>query len=367
VDAGVVVLALGGDGLEAAAAVERDVSANRREAGAAVSRVVEELTLEHRVCVLLADGLSREQNEIVRGSYSTLGALVPTVGGCSGDDITCTRTYQFLATRDSCEVLSDGLVGLAIGSSGPMGVGISHGWSKFGQPFLVTSSSGGRIHGIDNRPALDVHLECLGLTRRQAHDETLFRQAAFQHPLGLSRRSGEDIRVAHAADVTDGSLLCLADVPQGAIAWQMSTNRQDMVAAASSSRDQAVDGLGGRPAVGLLVFDCGARKAMLGPSGVVDELQALGRDRTTPLGGFYTFGKIARTHGARGMHHLTLVTLAISSGSCSRTAWTTPARSPVAATSRSRCCSSTSIGSRRSTTPTGTPPATRSWSRSAAD
>jgi hypothetical protein len=312
VDAGVVVLALGGEGIEASAAVQREVSARRREAGAEVSRVVEELSLEHRVCLLLADGLTREQHEIVRGSYATLGALVPTVGGCSGDDITYTKTYQFIASRDHVEVLSDGLVGLAIGSSGPIGVGLSHGWSKFGQPLLVTSSSGGRVYELDNRPALDVYLECLGLSRHDALDETLFRETAFHHPLGLSRRTGEDIRVVHAADVTDGSLLCLADVPQGAIAWQMSTNMDDLVSAAENSRDQAVDGLDGEPPIGLVVFDCGARKSMLGPDGVVDELQALSQGRETPLGGFYTYGEIARTHGARGMHHLTLVTLALS-------------------------------------------------------
>jgi hypothetical protein len=237
---------------------------------------------------------------------------VPTVGGCSGDDITYSRTYQFVATRDDVEVLSDGLVGLAIGSTGPIGVGISHGWSKFGRPFLVTSSSGGRIHELDNRPALDVYLECLGLTRHDALDETLFRETAFHHPLGLSRRTGEDIRVVHAADVSDGSLLCLADVPQGAIAWQMATNPEDLVSAAQSSREQAVDALGGRAPLGLVVFDCGARKSMLGPGGVLQELRALSQGQETPVGGFYTYGEIARTHGARGMHHLTVVTLALS-------------------------------------------------------
>jgi hypothetical protein len=30
-----------------------------------------------------------------------------------------------------------------------------------------------------------------------------------------------------------------------------------------------------------------------------------------PLGGFYTYGEVARTQGSRGMHHLTVVTLAL--------------------------------------------------------
>ena len=312
VDAGVVVVALGGDGLEASAGVVRDVSASRREAGAAAAGVVKDLTLDHRVFLLLADGLTREQHEIVRGSYSVLGASVPVVGGCSGDDITYVRTYQFMGTRDELEIVSDGVVGVALGSSGPIGIGVDHGWSKFGRPFLVTNSSGGRVYELDNRPALDVYLECLGLDRHQAADVDLFRSTAFHHPLGLSRRTGEDIRVVHAADLDNGSLLCLADVPQGAIAWQMATNTADLVSAGHRSREQAVEGLEGRPPVGLVAFDCGARKVMLGADGVEQELEALGADLDVPVAGFYTFGEVARTHGTRGMHHLTLVTLALS-------------------------------------------------------
>jgi hypothetical protein len=312
VSAGVVVIALGGNGLEASASVARNVSADRHAAGAAVARVVDDLSLEHRVCLLLADGLTREQHEIVRGSYATLGALVPAVGGCAGDDIHYVRTYQFLGTRDEVEVISDGVVGLALGSSGPIGVGIGHGWSKFGRPFLVTNSSGGRIYELDNRPALDVYLECLGLTPEEARDEERFRNTAFGQPLGLSRRTGEDIRVVHAADFDDGSLLCLADVPQGAVVWQMSTDPASLVSAAVGSLDEAVDGLGGEPPVGLVVFDCGARKVMLGREGVGEELEALGSRYDAPVAGFYTFGEIARTHGARGMHHLTLVSLALA-------------------------------------------------------
>ncbi len=33
---------------------------------------------------------------------------------------------------------------------------------------------------------------------------------------------------------------------------------------------------------------------------------------TVPFGGFYTYGEIARTQGSRGMHHLTVVTLALA-------------------------------------------------------
>jgi hypothetical protein len=62
-----------------------------------------------------------------------------------------------------------------------------------------------------------------------------------------------------------------------------------------------------------MAFDCGARKVMLGQDGMREEAAAMTSVLgDTPFGGFYTYGEIARTNGARGMHHLTMVTLAIS-------------------------------------------------------
>jgi hypothetical protein len=52
---------------------------------------------------------------------------------------------------------------------------------------------------------------------------------------------------------------------------------------------------------------------MLGESGVRRELGAMADAcGDVPFGGFYTYGEIARTQGSRGMHHLTVVTLALA-------------------------------------------------------
>jgi len=89
---GVVVTALGGPGLQVRARVGRDVSTRRRDAGAEAAGSVAELTTPNRICLLLCDGLVGEQHDVVRGAYGVLGAAVPLVGGCAGDDLTYTRT-----------------------------------------------------------------------------------------------------------------------------------------------------------------------------------------------------------------------------------------------------------------------------------
>ncbi|MEV6305380.1 FIST N-terminal domain-containing protein [Actinoplanes sp. NPDC051861] len=310
---GVAVTAWGGPGLEVRTHVSRDVTADLRGAGAAAAAGLGTLSSRHRALLLLCDGLTGTQHEIVRGAYSVAGAAVPLVGGCAGDHLTYVRTYQFHGNRDGVEILSDAVVGVALGSDAPLGVGIAHGWRKQGEAMIVTSSSEGRVYELDGRPAMDVFLERLGIDESVTLDEEAFRQAAFLHPLGLSRRSGEDIRVIHGADRTDRSLICLADVPQGALAWLMESDQDSLVDGAGEACAQALDALGGEPALGVLVFDCAARRITLGEDGVDRENVAIGKALGgVPFGGFYTNGEVARVRGALGMHHFTMVTLAIA-------------------------------------------------------
>lgn len=310
---GVVVVALGGPGLHVRAQVGRNVSARRREAGAEAASTVAGLKAPRRICLLLCDGLVGEQHEVVRGAYGVLGATVPMVGGCAGDDLTYTRTQQFLGDRAGVEILTDAVVGVGLGSAGGFGVGIAHGWRKVGEPAVVTSSSGGRLFQLDGRPALDAYLDWIGADRTLLEDPKAFRIRAFRSPLGMSRRTGEDIRVVHDGDVGDGSLLCLADIPQGALAWLMEPDDEALVEAAASSCAQAIENLDGAQPRGLLLFNCGVRKVMLGEAGLQRELAAVAKvGGDVPFGGFFTYGEIARTRGARGMHHLTVVTLALA-------------------------------------------------------
>jgi hypothetical protein len=176
---------------------------------------------------------------------------------------------------------------------------------------VVTRSEGGEVFLIDNEPAIDVYLRSVGADRSLLEDEAKFREVLFDQPLGLSRGGGEDIRVVHSADLANGSLLCLADVPQGALVWTLHTDPAALVSSAGRSCRMAIEGLDGRRPIGLLVFDCGARKVKLGIEKLSDEQEAIATEVGAPFAGFYTFGEIARTRGSRGMHHLTVATLAL--------------------------------------------------------
>ncbi|MEV7621902.1 FIST N-terminal domain-containing protein [Actinoplanes sp. NPDC089786] len=304
---GVSVAALGGEGFTVRAKVAHIGDAGHRRAGAEAAEAMAGVTSPHSVLILLADGLSGDPHEVVRGAYSVLGAAVPLVGGFAGGGSDKSRTFQFIGDT----VYTDAVVGVALGSDAPIGIGVAHGWHRVEPPMIITSSRGGRIFELDDEPALDVLLRRNDLAGQRAAD--LFHGVDALQALGLSRRNGEDIRVIHDGDDADRSILGMSDVPQGALCWLMEADHDALIRGATDSCREALDGLGGKVPLGVLAFDCGARRGRLGPDGMQEEMAAMRSALgSTPYAGFYTAGEIARVRGALGTHHLTLVTLALA-------------------------------------------------------
>jgi hypothetical protein len=309
--ASVVVSVLGGDGFEVRISAAQNVAGGQRAAGEEVAAAVQQLTRQHKVLILLADGLAGEQHELVRGAYSVVGDTVPLAGGCAADNYLYEKTFQFIADADGVRILTDAVVAAAIGSDAPIGVGVAHGWRKYGEPMVVTSSNGGTVNALDGEPALGVFSQRTDAPQSLADDTPAFRFFAMKHPLGMSRRSGEDIRVIHEGNVADGSIKSLVAVPQGALLWAMETDREGLLSSVDDAYAEAVEPLEGIAPLGFLAFDCGVRFMFLEPDGVREEVAKFNhRAAGAPFGGFYTYGEIARTRGARGMHHLTLVIVA---------------------------------------------------------
>ena len=309
-DAGVVAMVIGGEGFTVATAAARAEGGRLREASAEAARCVDQLDPgAHRVLLLLTDGLAGDQQEVVRGAYQTVGAEVPLVGGCAGDGLKMKGTFQLHGT----EVLDNAVVAAAIASDAPIGIGVRHGWRRVGEPMLVTASRGNRVDGLDDLPALDVYLDRLGAPAEARTDPAAFTRFALTHPLGLSRRSGEEVRFVAEADFDHRSLVCIAQVPQGGHAWIMEGDDESVLVATDDACGEAVAALDGRPPLGLLAFDCIARRGVLGDAGIEREVRRIsGYAGGAPVAGFYTYGEIARTRGISGFHNQTLVVLALA-------------------------------------------------------
>ncbi len=309
-ESGLAIWALGGPGFEAAARLGQGSPDGLRDAAAAAARSVEDLDDGlASVLVLLADGLCGDQVEVVRGAYGVAGAAVPLVGGCAGDDLAMQRTEQLFG--DS--VVTNAVVAAAIRSDAPVGIGVAHGWREVGEPMLVTGSRGVVVETLDDRPALDVYLDAFDAPASVRDDEAAFVEFAVVRPLGIVRRDRTEIRYVSGADYAARTLTCIAEVPPGAAAHLMEGDVDTVLRATDAACQAALDGLDGRDPIGLLVFDCVARRAVLEDTGIRREVDRVAEvSGGVPVAGFYTYGEIARTRGAGGFHNQTLVVVAFA-------------------------------------------------------
>lgn len=307
---GLTLWALGGEGFSVALGMGQGGPAGLRQAATEAARCLDRLQRRaHTVLVLLADGLCGDQAEVVRGAYDVAGVTVPLVGGCAGDDMAMQGTRQLFGRR----LLRQAVVAAAISSDAPLGIGVSHCWEPRSPAMLVTSSTGTEVISLDDRPALDVLLEAFEAPPEVRSDPERFTRWATTRPLGIRRRDRIEIRYVAGADFNRRSLHTIAEVPQGGLAHLMQGDGHSVLEATQQACEMAAAALDGAPMQGLLLFDCVARRSVLADDRIVEEVQRINRVRgDLPVGGFYTYGEIARTHGAGGFHNQTLVVLALA-------------------------------------------------------
>lgn len=309
-DQSVVVTAFGGPGFVAVTAGAQVEGDDLRRTTARVAQATElPATRPHEILLLLSDGLAGDQSQVVRGAYEVVGASVPLVGGCAGDGLKMTQTFQLVDDR----VLSGAVVGARLGSDAPMGIGWRHGWRRRGEPAVVTRSDGVHVHTLDGEPALDFYLRRLDAPAGIEQDPSTFASFAQLHPLGLKRRSAEEVRFVAGADLETRGLVLIADAPEGALVWLMEGDERSVLEATDAACSSALDALRGEEPLGFLAFDCIARRGVLGDQGVAEEVRRIAEHAVgAPVAGFYTYGEIARVRGMTGFHNQTLVVLAVS-------------------------------------------------------
>lgn len=178
---------------------------------------------------------------------------------------------------------------------------------------MVTASCGNDVHTLDDQPALDVYLDRHRAPAGIETRPTEFAAFALTRPLTVARRGDLAVRHVLSADPDTRSLSCAGTVPRGATVWLAHGDVSSTLDSADLGCAEAVDALGGRTPLALLVFDCAGRRAVLGDAGNRQELELIRRHAAgAPVAGFYSFGEIGRVRGAGGFHNQTIVTLALS-------------------------------------------------------
>ncbi len=302
----IIAIAMGGEGLYAQTSVGFFAD-GPAEAGRVAAQALVGLQGANRALILLSEGLAGYREAVVRAAYGVGGASVQLVGGCAGDELSMTGTWQIHGDA----VHMGAVVGAAIGSDGPIGVGVGHGWRRMGEPIVVTESDGQRISKLDDEPALDVYLRRAGAPPEAFEEGGQWQYTTLLHPLGLPRPTGDEVRAVLGANFVERSLFC-SDVPQGSVISMMEGDIESVLSGTEVACEEAIAGLGGAAPLGMVAFDCAARRTILGDEGMAREMDTIARYvGDLPVGGFYTYGEVARRSGSRGVYNATLVMLAL--------------------------------------------------------
>lgn len=286
-----VVLAIAYDDIAASVGVGTEVERNPRLAGyQAAQQALRQFPGRSRSGFLLfGDGLLTGYAEVVRGIQEVLGTSSLVTGGLMGDDLRFSQTHQYAHDR----VVSGSVVGLLLGGSCTIGVGMEHGFAPISKPWHVTRAQANILYELDGRPASLVYEEYFGSAGLEAVQQAGLTRQLIAYPLGVQQDSTGQFLLRNVLRFgRDGSLVCSGEVTQDAAVHLMIGSRELVLEAAVRAARQAIGSL--RFVRFVLVFDSAVRKRLLGRDAATELLrirQTVGL--TVPLAGCYTYGEQA--------------------------------------------------------------------------
>lgn len=251
----------------------------------------------YRAALVMTDALAGHTDALVEEMTLQTAGNYRFFGGGAGDDGLFQKTHVFAGRQ----ALSDAVVALEILSEKPVGVGVAHGWEPAGGGLRVTESEGMKLVSLNGLPALEAFSDHAARTG-QAFDRSNPMPFFLHNVLGILGPQGYRLRVPLAV-LEDGSVMCAADVPEGAVVHLMKTSNESALQAARAATTAALKALEGNRPGAAIVFDCVATRLRMG--GVFqDELAACAR-LLEPAGfvGCNTYGQIARSEGQFGGFH----------------------------------------------------------------
>jgi hypothetical protein len=313
---GVSVLLASSDTSAARMAFAGRLKADTRGASRRLSETVGELRAlrgadepGHLTTILLTDALTGSGERLVTDLCDRAHGAAQLVGGAAGDEGKFDTTFVGAGER----VASDAAVSLHVFSAEPWGIGVNHGLRSTTRQMRVTRAFENVVFELDGEPAFEVYVR-----HAAARGIELTRDSAASYLIGNElgiHFFGRIIRVrAPLAVNADGSLTCVAEIPQGSMVSILDGEPRCMVDAARSGALEAKEHLDGCTPAGVLLFDCVCRGMILGDSfhREIEAVRSVFGD--VPIAGFLTYGEIARYRGRLdGWHNATAVVVAIPS------------------------------------------------------
>lgn len=249
----------------------------------------------------------------INGSQLTLGMNTATeenlliTGALCGDAARFEKTLSsYNENPKQGEIVAIGLYGASL----EVTCSINGGWTPFGPERIVTKSKDNILYELDNKPALDLYKKYLGEKSKELPG------AALLYPLKVKSTDEKQsiVRTILNIDEQDNSMILAGDILENSSVQLMMTNVDNIVDAAQSAAEQAIEFRKTKPELAILV-SCIGRKLVLDQrveEEVEEVMEVVGSSAT--ICGLYSYGEIAPFQGENNcqLHNQTMTITLIS-------------------------------------------------------
>jgi hypothetical protein len=264
-----------------------------KQAGGALAQATLEDFGPHtrHIFLFFTDGRLNTTPLLVNGVQNSLGPILPIVGAGSSDDFNFQHSFQIFQKY----ILQNSAVGLMIGGNPRIGTGTRHGWKPLGKPRIITKSESNIIRSIDGKPASLLYLDYFGEEAQSIVGKNRLSQMNILYPLGLRMPGGDEYLLRNAVDIlSDGSIVCQGDAPEGSEVHIMIGNKDTCRQAVKEAAQEAHSNLLGKEAKLVIVLESMARLKLLGRL-AAQEVAAIREvfGPKTPIAGMYSNGEVS--------------------------------------------------------------------------
>lgn len=264
-------------------------------------------TFTNPAFIIATGGVSLDGEPFVEGILQEFGKApspgyreVAVFGGKAGDDLALESTFVFTNGKSK----DCALVALIIDEDKIDVNGIATcGWKAIGTTKTVTKSEGNIVYTIDDKPALDMLMNYLGVEIKQdGNREIVTFLSSWYYPLQLERENADPvIRTAMFANREERSLICSGNVPQGAkIRFSLPPDFDSIEAVVAECKD--LRNHGQQQADALIMFSCVSRYLSFGMV-MKEEIEQVQKIWDAPMAGFFSYGEYGKSKTGKYDYH----------------------------------------------------------------
>jgi len=253
--------------------------------------------------IILSDGLSKENGNLIAGLQEKLGRSFPVVGASASDYFHFNKTFVYA----NQEIFNNGACGILFAGKLNFGLGIKHGWKTLGKPRYITKSIDNIVYEIDSKPAAETYQQYLGLDLTRLKKE--LKRISIFYPLGITLQGEKECLLRNITAIgDDGSCICQGDVPVNSQVRLMIGTKESCLEATEQALNEAKKQLSHCKIHFALIFSSASRLMLLGRDANTElEIARKHLGENTPVIGLYTFGEqaplTAAGYGGRSYFH----------------------------------------------------------------